>query len=91
MRTDPALLDDETLQRLGQRVSIREALLWTLGFSVAFALPRWMGLSALPLAFYGTLAAVTWRLARALPFRWALGISIVLAVCLTVALMLLVL
>ena len=82
--------DDETIHRLGRRISIREASLWIFGLSAALGLPYWLGLAALPLVFYGAFAALSWRLAKALPIRPALCVALLAAAGLTFVLMLVV-
>ena len=88
MRMEPP--DDETIRRLGRRVSILEASFWIAGISIAFALPYWLGLAALPIVFYGTFAVLAWRLAKAMPIRSALWVAFLAAAGLTFVLMLMV-
>jgi hypothetical protein len=77
-------LDDEDLRlRVGRRVSLLEAILWLAGFCLYFASPQWFGLSSLPVLFYGTLCALTWRLCKAMPVTHAMSTAIVVAVIIT--------
>lgn len=64
----------------GSNTSLFEIAIWIAALSMAMAAPYWIGQSSLRIAFYGTLAASTWRLSKAMPVSLATLISLVLAI-----------
>lgn len=82
---EPRLDDKKSPWHKGRRVSLREAMIWITVISIALAIPIALDLPLLPVIFYGTLGALTWRLSKAMPFNLAVLIAILAAVTITCA------
>jgi len=76
-------LSEEESRRRGRQVTLWEALVWLSGISIVLAMPYWFGFSPLLAVFYGSLAALLWRLSKAMPVRWAFVIAVGVALVAT--------
>ena len=58
-------------------------MFWISAIAIALATPYWFGISSLLVFFYGTLAALSWRLSKAMPLKLAVLIAVSAAILVT--------
>ncbi len=66
-----------TLTKNPQKISIFELLLWMTIISAALSQRERLGSSFVAVVFYGTIAAISWRLSFFVPVRLAIVIGLV--------------
>lgn len=75
--------DEPTVRSAGRKVSLLEAFVWLVGIGVVLATTFWLRELSLTIVFYTTLAALSWRLARAMHVKLALLIALTIAMAVT--------